>query len=32
MVNGRPWKDFDAGKEWIKLPTEPSEIKVVAYY
>ena len=31
-VNERPWKDFDPAKEWIKLPPEESEWKVVAFY
>ncbi len=31
-VNGKPWKDFDALKEWIKLPLRPGEIKIEAYY
>jgi hypothetical protein len=31
-VNGRPWKDFDPEKEWIKLPKEANEVKVAAYY
>jgi hypothetical protein len=31
-VNGQTWKDFDAGKEWIKLPIRAGEIKVTAYY
>lgn len=32
VVNGRPWKDFDATKEWIKLPVEAGDLKIVAYY
>jgi hypothetical protein len=31
-VDGRPWKDFDAGKEWIKLPAAASDVKITAYY
>jgi hypothetical protein len=31
-VNGGAWKDFDAVKEWVKLPTELGEVKMVAYY
>jgi hypothetical protein len=31
-MNGRPWKDFDTAKEWIKLPLHAGEIKIVAYY
>jgi hypothetical protein len=31
-IDGRPWKDFDAAKEWIRLPEAASELKVVAYY
>ena len=31
-VDGKPWKDFDAPKEWIKLPRDPNELKIVAYY
>jgi hypothetical protein len=32
MVNGRPWKDFDPTKEWIKLPRDSNELKIAAYY
>jgi hypothetical protein len=32
VVNGRPWKDFDAAKEWIKLPANVDGLKIVAYY
>ena len=31
-INGHPWSNFEAAKEWIILPTEPREAKVVAYY
>ena len=31
-VNGLPWKDFDAAKEWIKLPGQAKDSKIVAYY
>jgi hypothetical protein len=31
-VNGRPWNDFDPSKEWIKLPGETGDLKVVAFY
>jgi hypothetical protein len=31
-VNGHSWKDFDVAKEWIKLPVQADEIKIVAYY
>lgn len=31
-VNGKPWKSYDITKEWINLPHEKSESKVVAYY
>jgi hypothetical protein len=31
-MNGHPWKDFDTAKEWIKLPLNAGEIKIVAYY
>ena len=31
-VNGQPWKDFNAAKEWIKLPKQKSELNIVAYY
>lgn len=32
MVDGRAWKDFDPSKEWIKLPTDAANLRVVAYY
>jgi hypothetical protein len=31
-INGRPSKDFDASKEWIKLAAPAGEQKIVAYY
>jgi hypothetical protein len=31
-VDGKPWKDFDAAKEWIKLPRDSNELKIFAYY
>lgn len=31
-VNGQVWHDFDAAKEWIKLPMGSSELKIVASY
>jgi hypothetical protein len=31
-VGGRVWTDFDRDRECIKLPTETSELKVIAYY
>ncbi len=31
-IDGRPWTDFDAAKEWIKLPAQEGELKIVAYY
>ena len=31
-VDGRSWKDFDAAKEWIRLPASTSKLKVIAYY
>jgi len=31
-VNGRPWKDWDAAKEWIKLPGQAKNSEIVAYY
>jgi hypothetical protein len=32
VIDGRPWKEFDASKEWIKLPVGTSDLKIVAYY
>lgn len=31
-INGRPSKDFDAAKEWIKLAAPAGELQIVAYY
>jgi hypothetical protein len=31
-IDGRPWKDFDPGKEWIKLPATGSALNIAAYY
>lgn len=31
-IDGGPWQQFDAGKEWIALPRSSREIKIVAYY
>jgi hypothetical protein len=31
-INGRPSKDFDASKEWIKLAAPTGEMQIVAYY
>lgn len=31
-LDGRSWRDFDAAKEWIRLPVAASTLKVVAYY
>jgi hypothetical protein len=31
-VNDRAWKDFDAAKEWIKLPAEAGDFRISAYY
>jgi hypothetical protein len=31
-IDGRPWPEFDAVKEWIRLPATGGELKIVAYY
>lgn len=31
-VGGREWKKFDVDKEWIQLPADSTELKIVAYY
>ncbi len=31
-VNGESWSDFDPGKEWIRLPTQVTELQVVAEF
>ena len=32
-VNGKPWKDFDAQKEWVKIPAAGREVySIVATY
>ena len=31
-VNGKPWKKFDAAKEWVVLPALKAKTVVVAYY
>lgn len=31
-VGGRVWKEFEAEKEWIKLPANSDELKIVASY
>lgn len=31
-VDGRPWSEFDPQKEWIRLPLDAAQIRVVARY
>lgn len=31
-VNGRPWSDFDAGKEWVRIPNPGGRVEVTASY
>jgi hypothetical protein len=31
-MGGRPWTDFDTAKEWIRLPAQEGELRIVAYY
>ena len=31
-VDGRPWKEFDVAKEWVKLSADQSELKVTVRY
>lgn len=31
-VNGQLWKDFDAEREWIRVPKKQGDTEIVAYY
>ena len=28
-IDGKPWKDFDAVRQWVHLPRKAGEIKVI---
>jgi hypothetical protein len=31
-LNGKPWKDFDAQKEWVRIPEAAGKYEVVVRY
>jgi hypothetical protein len=31
-IDGRPWTEFDAAKEWVRLPRKAGKMKVIVHY
>jgi hypothetical protein len=31
-IDGQPWKDFDAARQWVRLPHKSGEMKVVVHF
>ncbi len=31
-IDGKPWKDFDAAREWVRLPRKAGGMKVIVHY
>jgi hypothetical protein len=31
-IDGKPWKEFDAAREWVRLPGKSGEMKVVVHF
>ena len=31
-IDGKPWTEFDAAKEWVRLPRKAGEMKVIVHF
>lgn len=31
-IDGKPWKDFDSARQWVRLPHKTGEMKVVVHF